>query len=151
MAETRNPQVKGNVDAEYNILRAEILQYMEEYQTLRNMMYVGTVGLLSINMVSDFSAYLYLLPLAIILPSYLLFYDYWKSVSIASIYMQVFLECEPEEENASLHMWEIRHREFGEFLMQTDTGRTGECKAWVRRRQSLRWSGMGCHHIPYMR
>lgn len=68
------------------------------------MMYVGTVGLLSINKVSDFSAYLYLLPLAIILPSYLLFYDYWKSVSIASIYMQVFLEREPEEENASLHM-----------------------------------------------
>lgn len=149
MAETRNPQVNGNVDAEYNILRAEILQYMEEYQTLRNMMYVGTVGLLSINTVSDYSVYLYLLPLAIILPSYVLFYDYWKSVSIASIYMQVFLEREPEEENASLHMWETRHREFGEFLERTDTGRTGKCKAWVRRRQGFRWSGMSCHHIPY--
>ncbi len=126
---------KNRVDEEYSILRDEILQYMEEYQTLRNMMYVGTVGLLGVNMVKEFSMYLYLLPLVIILPSYILFYDYWKSVSYASIYMQVFLEGATEE-GGSLHMWETRHARLSRELEGT---------RWY----DLRKSGMFCHHIPY--
>lgn len=62
-----------NVDAEYNILRAEILQYMEEYQNLRNMMYVGTAALLGINTAASLNVYLFLLPQIIIIPSYILF------------------------------------------------------------------------------
>lgn len=141
--EMGTPTRKGNVDAEYNILRAEILQYMEEYQTLRNMMYVGTVGLLGINTANTFSIYLFLLPLAIILPSYILFYDYWKSVSVASLYMRVFLEGAVEQENMSLHMWETRHNKFGKFLKK-DFVEIG-VKPW----HILRWSGMNYHHIPY--
>ena len=36
-------------EKEYEMLRAEILQYMEEYQTVRNMMYGIMVSVLGIN------------------------------------------------------------------------------------------------------
>ncbi|MCD8052372.1 MAG: hypothetical protein LUE89_11975 [Clostridiales bacterium] len=137
------PTRKGNVDAEYNILRIEILQYIEEYQTLRNMMYVGTISLLGINTANTFSVYLYLLPLAIILPSYVLFYEYWKSVSVASLYMQVFLEGAVEQENMSLHMWETRFNKFGKFLKENFS------EIGIKPRHILRWSGMNFNHIPY--
>ena len=38
-----------NSEKEYEMLRTEILQYMEEYQTVRNMMYVATVSILGLN------------------------------------------------------------------------------------------------------
>ncbi|MCD7818246.1 MAG: hypothetical protein LUH07_04255 [Lachnospiraceae bacterium] len=133
-----------NVDAEYNTLRLEILQYMEEYQNLRNMMYVGTAALLGINTAASFSVYLYLMPLIIIIPSYILFYDYWKSVSVASLYMQVFLERDTIDEGVSYHMWETHHNEFNREVKLDDNGKIDPKYA-----HDLRWSDMNCHHIPY--
>lgn len=142
-SETNVPAGK-NVDAEYSILRAEILQYMEEYQNLRNMMYVGTVAILGINTAASFSVYLYLMPLIIIMPSYILFYDYWKSVSVASAYIQLFLEGGVACEGASHHRWETNHSEFGRQVKLKENG-----KPDPKRKLDLRWAGMNCHHIPY--
>ena len=75
---------------EYEMLRAEILQYMEEYQTVRNMMYVVTATILSITSGLWKNYYLFLLPLVVILPGYIIYFKYMKSVLVASIYMQFF-------------------------------------------------------------
>lgn len=129
---------------EYEFLRTEILQYMEEYQTVRNMMYGVTGTILSINSAVWNNAYLFILPLVVILPSYIIFYDYWKSVSVASLYMQVSLEPEgvkkeskdPGSDNAvsttdkELYRWEGRHRRFGDLY---DEQYLSGLKGWVLR------------------
>lgn len=129
---------------EYEFLRTEILQYMEEYQTVRNMMYGVTGTILSINSAVWNNAYLFILPFVVILPSYIIFYDYWKSVSVASLYMQVFLEPEgvkkeskdPGSDNAvsttdkELYRWEGRHRRFGDLY---DEQYLYGLKGWVLR------------------
>lgn len=57
---------------EYEMLRQEILQYLEEYQSVRNMMYLITVTVLGFGLnAEDVSAYFFLLPLVVIIPSYL--------------------------------------------------------------------------------
>lgn len=94
---------------EYEMLRAEILQYMEEYQTVRNMMYVVTATILSITSGLWKNYYLFLLPLVVILPGYIIYFKYMKSVLVASIYMQVFLE---NDDIGDTYRWESRHDKF---------------------------------------
>lgn len=80
---------------EYKFMRAEILQYMEEYQTVRNMMYVVTGTILGLTGSLWENYYLFLLPLVVILPSYIIYYNIcWENVSRASGYIQIFLESE---------------------------------------------------------
>ena len=62
-----------NSEKEYEMLRTEILQYMEEYQTVRNMMYVATVSILGLNGALWENYYVFLLPLIVIIPSYIVF------------------------------------------------------------------------------
>lgn len=58
--ETKNSELE-----EYRLLRTEILQYLEEYQTVRNMMYAITGVLLGLGVGTD-KSYLLLLPLLVI-------------------------------------------------------------------------------------
>lgn len=105
---------------EYDMLRTEILQYLEEYQTVRNMMYAVTVSILSAAGLIGGSgkAYICLLPLVVILPSYVVLYDYMKCVSVASTYLRVFYELDSEgnELPESPYHWESRHYAFGEKI-----------------------------------
>ncbi len=107
-----------SVEKEYEIVRTEILQYVEEYQTIRNMMYVFTASILGINSGVWNNCYIFLLPLIVILPSYLLFYDYWWDVVCASTYIRVFLDGDTDDENQrpDLFHWEARHARFREKL-----------------------------------
>lgn len=122
---------------EYEMLRAEILQYLEEYQSVRNMMYLATAAILGLNSMMFQNYYLFLLPLVVILPSYIIFYNYWKSVSCASTYIQVFLDNEDVQE---IYHWELRHRYFSELHKENKKLAADK----------LRGLDMHCHQIPYL-
>lgn len=104
--EKQNNKKTLNSDKEYLMLREEILQYLEEYQTVRNMMYLVTITTLGFcfGKGTSVSPYLFLLPLIVILPSYVIATDYRKCVIRAASYLRVFYE---EEENSNFH-WETR-------------------------------------------
>ncbi len=76
---------------EYRLIRAEILQYLEEFQTVRNMMYAVTGVLIGFG-VQTGNSYLLLLPLLVIVPSYFIAIDYEKCVNVAATYLKVFYE-----------------------------------------------------------
>ncbi len=95
----------SNKVSEYEMLREEILQYLEEYQSVRNMMYAITVTILGIAATQNATVYMYLFPLIVILPSYIIATDYWKGVVKASTYLVVF----HEQVNNSSFKWETRH------------------------------------------
>lgn len=105
---------------EYEMLRTEILQYLHEYQSVRNMMYLVTATILGFSLNSENSViYLYLLPLIVILPSYIISIDYWKCVTKAANYLIVF----HEEKIGCPFQWERRHRRFNEkcdIMSQSD-------------------------------
>lgn len=122
---------------EYEMMRTEILQYLEEYQSVRNMMYLATATILSVNSFMFQSYYLFLLPLIIIFPSYMIFYNYWKSVSCASTYIQVFLEDDAVQRT---YHWELRLRYFSELQKSNQMG-AGD---------KLRNLDMHSHQIPYL-
>ena len=97
---------------EYEMIRQEILQYLEEFQTVRNMMYVITVTLLGFCLKGENTiVYAYLLPLIVILPSHIISYDYWRCVTKASTYLRVFHEGSKE----SVWHWETRHYNFSKI------------------------------------
>ena len=86
-----NPRMNNvNSDNEISLLFGEIRQYLEEYQNVRNMMYVITVGIWALSGTVLDNYRLFLLPLVVILPSYMIFYDYWKCVLRDSTYLRVF-------------------------------------------------------------
>ena len=90
---------------EYLFIRTEILQYMQNYQNVRNMMYIVTATCLGFVPGADVpNPYFYLLPLFIIMPSFLVAINFWKCVIIDSLYLRVF-----HEENRSTFQWESRH------------------------------------------
>lgn len=126
-----------NPEKEYEMLRTEILQYIEEYQTVRNMMYVAMISILGFNRALWNNTYLVLLPLIVILPSYIIFYDYWKCVTCASTYIQVFLEDETIQKS---YHWETRHRDFSILL-------SNACKKKGKRITDF---GMHFQQIPYL-
>lgn len=128
---------KSSSFKEYEMVRTEILQYVEEYQSVRNMMYLATATILSMNSFMFQSYYLYLLPLIVIFPSYMIFYNYWKSVSCASTYIQVFLE---DKAVQTTYHWELRFRYFSE-LHKKDQICVGD---------KLRGLEMHSHQIPYL-
>ena len=92
---------------EYLMMREEILQYLNEYQLVRNMMYLITATTLGFGIKDgNFNlAYLFLLPLIVILPSYIVSINYWEGVVKASTYLMVFLELNRE----CRFRWESRH------------------------------------------
>lgn len=80
----------ANPDNEISLLFGEVRQYLEEYQNVRNMMYVITVGIWALSGTVLDNYRLFLLPLVVILPSYMIFYDYWQCVLRDSTYLRVF-------------------------------------------------------------
>lgn len=94
---------------EYEMLRKEILQYVEKYQVVRNMMYLLTVTILGfcINK-ENINAYSFLILLVVIVPSYLVIYDYWLCVLKIITYLIVFFE---DEKDFPIK-WEKRKRIF---------------------------------------
>lgn len=97
---------------EYEMLRQEILQYLEEYQNVRNMMYVITVTLLGFCLTGEKTiVYAFLLPLVVTIPSYIISYDYWKCVTKAATYLRVFHE---KDVKYPCH-WETRHNNFNKI------------------------------------
>ncbi|MCM1172029.1 MAG: hypothetical protein NC393_07865 [Clostridium sp.] len=105
---------------EYEMLRQEILQYMEEYQSIRNMMYIVTFTILVICLTGDnVQKYTFLIPLVVILPSYLAYFSYKEGVIIDATYLMVFYETNPEIP----FKWETRIRKLREDKMiKTKTG-----------------------------
>lgn len=99
---------------EYLMMREEILQYLEQYQVVRNMMYIVTGTLLGfgVNGTEDRTRYLFLLPLIVIIPSYIVAIDYAKCVRKTSAYLAVFHE---QKEDCLFH-WKSRHRMFGYYI-----------------------------------
>lgn len=95
--------------SEYELLREEILFYIDKHQTVRNMMYVTTGTLLGL--VSDTkNAFLYLLPLIVIIPSFITSQDYLDNIHRASTYLKVFYE----DSKDSIYHWETRLRKFSD-------------------------------------
>ena len=82
--------MKKDKDKEYLMIRQEILQYIEEYQSVRHMMYFVTATAIGFKEVLQMPAYIFLLPLVIIIPSYIIAIDYWKCVVRAATYLMVF-------------------------------------------------------------
>lgn len=96
---------------EYEMLRKEIFQYLEEYQIVRNMMYVVTFTILGLGENFIDSRYIFLAPLMVILPSFLINYVYMHCVVRAVTYLTVFYERDFPD---SPYHWEERLREFEE-------------------------------------
>lgn len=105
---------------EYEMLRQEILQYMEEYQSIRNMMYIVTFTILVICLTGDNAQkYTFLIPLVVILPSYLAYFSYKEGVIIDATYLMVFYETNPEIP----FKWETRIRKLRkDKMIKTKTG-----------------------------
>lgn len=94
-------------DKEYLMMREEILQFLNAYQLVRNMMYLVTATTLGFGIKDGmFSrAFIFLLPLIVILPSYIVSISYWEGVIKVSTYLMVFHEL---DRDCSFH-WESRH------------------------------------------
>lgn len=82
---------KGN--KEYEMLRQEILHNLSQYQNFRNMMYVVTATILGFSLKDGNSDIcIFLLPLIVILPSYIVSNDQWKGTVKIATYLMVFHE-----------------------------------------------------------
>ena len=126
---------------EYLFIRQEILQYLNNYQSVRNMMYVSTLACLGLGIFSnnpiDQSAtgehFLFLLALAVIMPSFLVAVNFWKCVAVDSCYLRVFYEedissvdtdkiqdiSDPKDEALNFQ-WETRHKRLFEKHPEID-------------------------------
>lgn len=100
----------SNNNYEYDMLRAEILQYLQNYQTVRNMMYIITATILGFAINEENNVYLYLLPLIVILPSYLIHLDFYNCVVRDATYLMVFYE----SRNSNI-LWETRLHKFNKI------------------------------------
>ncbi len=76
-------------------------------------MYVVTVTVLGICLSKEeVNVYFYLLPLVVVLPSYLVAFDYWRDVVIAATYIMVFHE---SKEDFPIK-WETRHKKYRKYF-----------------------------------
>lgn len=102
---------------EYEMLRDEILQYLEEYQNLRNMMYIIAVTILGFGLANDNAVeYVYLLPLVVIIPSFGIYADYFNGIVRDAMYLLVFYE----SDNSFPINWETQLRKFSPKLRSKD-------------------------------
>lgn len=96
---------------EYDMLRIEIMEYLKNLQTVRNMMFIvaGTAFGFGIN---NHNPYLFLLPIVVIFSSYIVSLDYWNCTVKACTYLQAFYE----EDSESPYHWETRQQRLPEFM-----------------------------------
>lgn len=85
-------------DTEYLMIREEMLQHIKEYQAVRNMMYIVTATTLGFGLTENVHKFesLFLLPLIVILPSYIVSTRYWMGVIKLATYLMVFHEQEKD-------------------------------------------------------
>lgn len=104
-------------DKEYLMMREEILQFLNGYQLVRNMMYLVTATTLGFGIKDGMfsQAFIFLLPLIVILPSYIVSISYWESIIKASTYLMVFHELDRE----CPFRWESRHYLFKKNYKKT--------------------------------
>lgn len=96
---------------EYKMLKQEIMQYLGEYKSVRNNMYLITVTILGFSLAyNNENSYIFLLPLIIILPSYIISYNYCKCIFKIALYLVVF----HERSEDCVFKWETMHRRFNE-------------------------------------
>lgn len=101
---------------EYQFIHAELLQYLNNYQAVRNMMYVVTLACLGLSIGNDAqNPHLCLLPLIVILPSFLVAVNFWKCVLIDSTYLKIF-----HEDRGSPFRWEGRHDQLFQQMPKLD-------------------------------
>lgn len=93
---------------EYKTLRTEILLYLQNYQNIRNMMYLVSLTMLGFFINKNVNPLYFLTPSIIIIPSYFAVINYWQCTSKIATYINVFLE----KENMNFN-WETRSFEFG--------------------------------------
>ena len=91
--------VKTSKD-EYLFLRQEILQYLNNYQSVRDMMYGSTLTCLGLGLFFEDSIaigaqYLFLLPLIVIVPSFLVAVNFWKCVAVDAYICGCFMKPSP--------------------------------------------------------
>ncbi|MDO5540430.1 MAG: hypothetical protein Q4F83_10180 [Eubacteriales bacterium] len=100
-----NEKYKPDWIKEYNMMREELVNYMDKMQDVRNMMYiaVGTTFVFTLSANVHFLSKL--LPLLFILPSYMCATNYWLGVRKASAYLVVFHE---SYDDCPIH-WESRN------------------------------------------
>jgi hypothetical protein len=97
---------------EYNMMRSELVDYMNMLQSVRNMMYIGVSAAFAFAF-SDKSIFICsFLPLVFILPSYQCAVNYWNCVRKASAYLVVFHE---SYNDCPCH-WESRHNMYRQDL-----------------------------------
>lgn len=102
---------------EYEMLRQEIMQYLEEYQNVRNMMYIITATILGFGLTNNNAAeYVYLLPLAVIIPSFGIYIDYYNGIVREAMYLLVFYE---SDSNFPIK-WETQLSKFPQRLKNKD-------------------------------
>ncbi len=100
---------KINIE-EYRTLRNEILQYLQNYQNIRNMMYLVSLTMLGFFINQNVNPLYFLSPSVIIIPSYFATINYWQCSSKISTYISVFFEKDNKNFN-----WEKRNFEFGKL------------------------------------
>ena len=97
-----------NNDQEYLMLRAEILQYLQHYQSIRVFMYTSCAAIFVFLFQRETrEPLMFLLPLLVIIPAYLSAANYWLCVTVDSAYLVVF-----HEEQGSSFQWERNHDQF---------------------------------------
>ncbi len=92
---------------EYLMLREEIIFHLNKTHELRNMMYISSIAILAFiyKEGNEDGGLLYLLPFAVIIPSYFISLRHSESLRIISSYMEIFLE-------GDIFNWETRYKKF---------------------------------------
>ena len=78
---------------EYKMLRAELVNYMDKQQSLRDMIYAAIATCIVSLLSDDIPIICMLLPLLFVLPAYACSCNYWICIRKVSAYLVVFHEC----------------------------------------------------------
>lgn len=92
---------------EYKSLRTEMLQHIQDYQNVRNMMYLVALTMIGFFIKKDVNVLYFLSPSIIIIPSYFVAMNSWHTVTKISTYINVFYE----QDNGCIN-WENRNFDF---------------------------------------
>jgi hypothetical protein len=101
----QNEGYKNEWTYEYQMMRDELVKYMDMLQTVRNMMYISVAAAFAFAFSASNMFICSLLPLVFIIPAYSCAVNYWLCVRKASAYLVVFHE---SYKDCPYH-WESRH------------------------------------------
>lgn len=140
--------IVNNVE-EYKMLRTEILQYLQHYQNIRTFMFTSATAIFTFLFKDPIAKepLMYLLPLLVVIPTYLSAVNYWLCVTVDAAYLMVFHEdeeyrgqygqqqhqrqqgkgredsgCGQQEKQCVTFHWETRHSQFSNFSNFNEAG-----------------------------